>query len=584
MKERRPRPAPDVSNEPLQPGAGVFVLGLWAVLSASALAFVVRYGPSFPVWDDFEMVPALTGARRVTAAWLWDQHNEHRVPVPKSILLALLRLSGGDFRAGMIFNVVGLSALSLGTILVARRSAGRWRETDAFFPILLLHLGHHANLLWAWQVQFVLSTILAGGLLLLIVSGEGWPRSWRAVLAGALLALLPLCGANGAALVPAMAGWLLLAAAAHLARGEKRDGLLNLIAAAVSLLIVVSYFRGYRAAGHHRVDGDLAASLVTALQFLSLMLGPSAALLWPYSGALVVLLLVSSVAISARAAIRRPEERPRVLGLLAFLAGIGSLALGLGWGRAGASPLGGFEPRYVTLAAPMGLAIYLLWDLCGDPPWIRRLVLTCLFATMLVVSWPNTQAGIVGGKRLAEQAARLERDIRSGMPTFQVIRRHNPFLHPSQDELATLLPMLRDARIGVFRHLRPDPPFREVAVPVIPAEVRLARWKDGTAQVTGVDPRLVFVLPEAQYVAGIHIRYAHSNPEGTPARFRMGWRHPGQTEAPPEQSYANWYLPTGRDRTTTVWVGEVIREFEIQPDNQPCEFHIASITLLISEL
>ena len=111
---------------PGQPGAGLFVLGVWAGLFLAALTFVLAYGPAFPRWDDFAMVPLLTGTRRVSVEWLWAQHNEHRVPLPKSVLLGLLRLSA-DFRAGMIFNVVALAALALGMILVARRGAAPGR-------------------------------------------------------------------------------------------------------------------------------------------------------------------------------------------------------------------------------------------------------------------------------------------------------------------------------------------------------------------------------------------------------------------------------------------------------------------------
>ena len=162
---------------------------------------------------------------------------------------------------------------------------------------------------------------------------------------------------------------------------------------------------------------------------------------------------------------------------------------------------------------------------------------------------------------------------------YRVIRDFAPLLHPSEDELTAVLPQLRAAEIGLFRLLRPDPPFREVELPLEPTSVRLARWDRGTAHVTGVDPSLTFKLPSALEVAGIRIRYAHSNPEGTPARFRINWGRPGSNSA--EHQYANWNLPTGTGRSTTVWVGEVVEGFSIQPDNQPCEFRIDSITLLL---
>ncbi len=583
MKSRSPTRLTDLSR-PGGPGAGAFVLGVWAGLFAAALGFVLCYGPAFPRWDDFAMVPVLTGARRVSVEWLWSQHNEHRVPLPRLALLSLLRLSAGDFRAGMIFNVVALGCLALGMVLVARKVSGTWRETDAFFPLILLHLGHHANLLWAWQVQFVLSTVLAGGFLLVIVSGSSWPGPRKVVLAGGMLALLPLCGANGVALAPALSLWLLTSAAAHLIEGGpsgRRAGLLTLAVTSLSLVPAALYFRDYRAAAHHTIEGGISASLATAVQFLSLTLGPSAARLGPYAGLLVAVLLVASVGLLIGVVIRLPGERPRALGLLASLGGLVSLAVGLGWGRAGSSGLGGFEPRYVTLTSPLGCTFYFVWDLYGGTPALRRLITLGLLATMLVVLWPNSQAGLEAGTGLAEAAVRFEREVHSGTPMYLVIKHATPFLHPSEDELTSLLPTLRDSGVGVFRHLRPNPDFREVALPVAPSEVQLARWESGTAHITGVDPQLTYILLEGLHVAGVRLRYAHANSEGTPARFQMRWRGLDQPPGSPDRISSNWNLPTGRDRTTTVWVGDIIREFRVQPDNRPCEFRIESITLLI---
>lgn len=565
---------------PPEPGAGVFTLGLWTVLFAAALAFVVAYGPSFPRWDDFAMIPVLTGSQRVDLGWLWSQHNEHRIPLPRLVLLGLLRLSGWDFRAGMVFNVTALAALALLSAVVARRRRGAWRATDAFFPLVLLNLGHHANLLWAWQVQFVLSTVFAGILLLLIASSSSRPGFGKTAAIGVLLALLPLCGANGVALVPALALWLAAEGVVQV-RGNRVAGLFCLVVAALALGLVALYFRGYQGAAHHAAQRDIAAAVVTSLQFSSLALGPSAATLWPYSGILLAALIAASVGLLLRVLVVRPAERPRAFGLLAFLGALGSLALGLGWGRAGASAAGGFEARYVTLAAPLGCALYFVWDLYGGTPALRRLVPLGLLATALVLLWPNTQAGLADGKELAAKAAAMVREIRAGTPTFLVVKHATPFLHPSEDELARVLPQLRDARLGVFRFLKPDPAFREIAVPLDPTETRMVRWERGTAHVTGVDPQLTFALPEARYVAGIRLRYAHASPEGGPARFKLAWRRPPQVQAPPEQVSANWNLPTGPGRETTVWVGEPVKEILIQPDNRPCEFRVESLVLLV---
>jgi hypothetical protein len=61
----------------------------------------------------------------------------------------------------------------------------------------------------------------------------------------------------------------------------------------------------------------------------------------------------------------------------------------------------------------------------------------------------------------------------------------------------------------------------------------------------------------------------------------MAWKRGDQAEFPEDQRYALWTLPTGADRTTTVWVADAVKQVRIQPDNQPCEFRIAALVLLV---
>jgi hypothetical protein len=143
-----------------------------------------------------------------------------------------------------------------------------------------------------------------------------------------------------------------------------------------------------------------------------------------------------------------------------------------------------------------------------------------------------------------------------------------------------LLPRLREAQVGPYRFLQEIPALRATAIPIQPAELRQVRWEGTTARATGVVPRIAFRLPSPRNVAGIRIRYAHANRQGGPARFELRWRHPGQREYPPSQHYTYWYLPTGEGKQTTVWVDDLVSDFRIQPDNQPCEFRIDAIELL----
>ncbi len=300
------------------------------------------------------------------------------------------------------------------------------------------------------------------------------------------------------ALVPALAAWLIAGSAGAWTSRRRGAALAALAAAGPGLALAALYFSGYHGAAQHAAAPGLAAAVRTAVQFLALLFGVAAADAWPAAGLAALALIGASMLIAARAALFGPAEgRPRALGLLLAFAAMGSLILGLGWGRAGAGDLAGLEARYATLVAPLWLAIFFAWDL-HSPPAIRRVLLTSVFALNLVLLWPETHLGIEAGRDRAALAAQFASDVRDGVPLHRLIRRHTPFLGPSQDDVARELGVLRDARLGVFTAIRSDPPFRAVAVPAEPADLRLARWENGKARVTGVDAELHYVLPTAR--------------------------------------------------------------------------------------
>jgi len=242
--------------------------------------------------------------------------------------------------------------------------------------------------------------------------------------------------------------------------------------------------------------------------------------------------------------------------------------------------LAGLQPRYTTLAIPALLVVYFVFAGYG-PRVTRNFIPMALFTGACVLLWPNTEAGWAAGVNVHAQAEAFDRDLAAGTPLFRLVRRYTPFLHPSQESLHEALSLLQRGRIGKFQSLQEDPAFQEQAVKLAPADVRLARWNDGRVDVTGIDPWVRFDLPAPVFVCGIRIRYSHANPEGTPARFRIAWRGPGQREFPAEQQYANWNFPTGDDHATTIWVDDVVSQFRIQPDNRPCRFAISESTLLV---
>jgi hypothetical protein len=567
-----------------EPGTGLFVWTIWVAMLAVGVLYVIRFGPDVPRWDDYAVIPQLTGAQPVTLAWLWSQHNEHRIPLARLILLGTFRLSGADPRPVMLLIVGMLAGLAAVLIRGARRCRGGYHHADAFLPIALLNLGHHENLLWSIQITYVLAVVLLGIVLALVVRSRDIPGLGSLAVAAACVGLMPLCNAGGLTFIPALSLWFWSLAAGVLfttGRGGRGRALRIVALSLPALVLMVLYLRGYSAPKHHAAPGGTWAALRTTVQFLGMSLGEPGASLWPGSGLVVVALLLGSVGVLARAWFRAPGERARIEGMACVLAAVVSLALGSGWGRSGEDVLAGLQPRYTTLATPALLVVYFSFAGYGHRV-SRNVVPMALFTAACILLWPNTERGWAAGRSAHAEAEAFDRDLATGTPLFRLVRRYTPFLHPSQQGLHEALTLLHQGGIDKFRSLQEDPAFQELAVNLAPADVRLARWNDGRVEVTGIDPWVRFDLTAPVFVSGIRMRYSHAAIDGSPAHFRLAWRRPGQRDFPAEQQYGNWGLPTGPDRTTTVWVDDQVAQIRIQPDNRPCEFTIAELTLLIA--
>jgi hypothetical protein len=442
---------------------------VWAATLTSILVSIARDGRNIPFEEDWLMVAPMTGHEPDLPRWLWSQNSEHRLPLPRLVNLALLRATG-DFRATMVFDTLALAAVAAAMILTARAlRRGRTSVADAFFPLLLLHLGNWDNLVWAWQIQFVLPTVLACALLLVIV-GRPTVSTRGAAATGALALIgLPLSGANGLLFAPTLAAWLAYTAwerrrAAGLA-GAVGSWLL-IGAAGVATLLCAVYFAGYEASPWNQPSPGLRATLETAGKFLALSLGPVAAKSWLLFGGIASVIGVTSLAVLAGARREWTTDRARVLGLLAFFAAVVLLVLAVGWGRAGRAVATGRMPtRYVLLAAPGLCAAYFTLLLYGSP-WLRRIGPVAL-AVLLGLLLPfNTRAGLQRRDWFGAGFSSFERDLASGASPARLARDHHAFmLHWDEPLMVASMRMLHDARIGPFVELADDFSEAESAAP-----------------------------------------------------------------------------------------------------------------------
>ena len=80
--------------------ASLFVWATWAFTFIALMTLIGRFSNKHPHYDDWDLIPAVSGDQPLTLSWLLSQHNEHRMPLAKLIFVALHGPAGCDMRRG----------------------------------------------------------------------------------------------------------------------------------------------------------------------------------------------------------------------------------------------------------------------------------------------------------------------------------------------------------------------------------------------------------------------------------------------------------------------------------------------------
>ena len=148
-----------------------------------------------PFWDQWSELNVIA-AGHTSLKWLWSVHNEHRIPIPRLLMLLDLKVFGG--KNVSLFVEIYLVQIGewLGLYLFLERCARLPRKTlfpvAGLFAFCIFHPNQAENFTWAFQVSFVLPFALGTLSLLAIAYLECFRRRMLVV---AVISLMPLIAA-----------------------------------------------------------------------------------------------------------------------------------------------------------------------------------------------------------------------------------------------------------------------------------------------------------------------------------------------------------------------------------------------------
>ena len=160
---------------------------------AVVLYFIYLYGVDVPWLDDWDVLPDLSQqvmTGHLTLAALWQQHNEHRIVIPRIAMALLGFWSRYNTIVFMYFTAVCLM-VAAGAIFFALRQSHNKTSVLFFLPlsVLIFSLRQFENLLWGFQIGFALAACLPVlAFLFLFILNGAWRWKFAAAVVVALLA------------------------------------------------------------------------------------------------------------------------------------------------------------------------------------------------------------------------------------------------------------------------------------------------------------------------------------------------------------------------------------------------------------
>jgi len=294
-----------------------FAIALVFAAPVLTVLFVIAYTVDIPYLDEWEMTPLVL--KLATGGFhfgdFWSPHNEHRIVVPKLILLALASLGGWNILRETLFSVaVALSFLGLTIVAIRNVTPERVVPVVTLMSLTTFGLSQAENWLWGFEIAwFLLNVALFAALLLLDAPHR------RGSFLGALFcaSIATVCGAAG--MVAWIGGFFVLAAS------SKPNRTRLIVWSIASFVLVISYFSNFSTSLYRPPEAHGLAFFTTLGAYTLTYLGSPLARSF---GAEVALLAGALLVVAFFAACARLRIRSIQRGVLPFIA-LGVCSIGI---------------------------------------------------------------------------------------------------------------------------------------------------------------------------------------------------------------------------------------------------------------
>jgi hypothetical protein len=251
----------------LATGAEILCAGVAAVIAAyvvwSTVRLVIASILPVPYWDQWDEL-IFTG-RRMFSSWLFAQHNEHRLVLPRLIFYIDYWLFAEDNRFNFICDAVLPFFIWVSALVVLWQPLARWRErifVAAALAALLFSAMQWENFIWGFQVQWFLVELGAVGAFAILGTGRpGGVRVVFAILAESVAVYSLASGVSVPIIAIVLAVW----------RRYSLRQIGALVVAAIALLGF--YLQGYHSPSSHSNPLALLRELGPIAEYIAVDLG-----------------------------------------------------------------------------------------------------------------------------------------------------------------------------------------------------------------------------------------------------------------------------------------------------------------------